>query len=89
MKLLGFLDLLGAGLLLALVVNFPVPVALKIFIVIYLTGKGFLFIRDIASILDIVGGVVLLLSFWYTIPLWLLITLAAFIGLKGLMSFFT
>jgi hypothetical protein len=55
---------------------------------IYLILKAVIFISDIASLFDFVGGVVLLLTLSHTLPDYVLYVVAALVGLKGIMSLF-
>jgi len=87
-KLLGILDIFAAGILVCLAFGIAPPQGLVIALAVYLFFKALLFITDIASLLDVAAGILLILSLWFGLPLVLLIVFAALLGLKGIMSLF-
>ena len=87
-QILGFLDLLAAGLLAGTAYNLPLPQGLIISLAVYLILKSLLFLMDIGSLFDIIGGVLLILSISMALPPILLYIAAGLVGLKGLMSLF-
>ncbi|MFH1509635.1 MAG: hypothetical protein ABID67_00580 [Candidatus Nealsonbacteria bacterium] len=89
MIILGLLDLISAGVLIA-VIKITVPLWLIIVCASYLIFKGLIFIKDIASILDIIVGVLLVISlFGFSLTLIPTIIISAFLVLKGLMTCFS
>lgn len=88
MKLLGILDIIGAILLLGVSYGLDIPKGLLIVISVYLIGKALMFIKDIGSLFDISGGILLLLSFLINIPIVIAIIVALLIGSKGFLSLF-
>jgi len=87
-QILGILDLLAAGLLAGTAYHLPLAHGLIIGIAIYLILKSLLFLMDIGSLFDIVGGILLILSLFMALPPILLFIVAGLVGLKGLMSLF-
>ncbi|MFH1423954.1 MAG: hypothetical protein ABIG29_03335 [Candidatus Nealsonbacteria bacterium] len=87
-QILGILDLLGAGLLVGIAYNLPLPQGLIIGIAVYLILKSLIFLMDIGSLFDIIGGILLILSLFFSLPPILLFIVAGLVGLKGLMSLF-
>ena len=76
-KLLGFLDLLIA--LIFILAQWDIGVKFAVFCAIYLILKGIVFIYDIASIVDMIAGVYLILvllnihsAFSFIFILWLI-----------------
>jgi len=87
-QFLGILDLLAAGLLAGTAYGLPIAHGLIISIAVYLILKSLLFLMDIGSLFDIIGGILLILSLLMTLPPILLFIVAGLIGLKGIMSLF-
>lgn len=88
-KFLGLSDIFTTVLLLSKAFNFvEVPTALIIAFSIYLILKGFMFLPDIGSIIDMVAGFVLILTLFFVLPGFILIPFAAILGVKGLFSLF-
>ena len=85
-KILGLLDIFGVIVLLLVSFDANTPKRLVIIIAALLCLKGFIFIFDIASILDIGVGILLFLSLFVTLPLLLLLIVAGVLGLKGILS---
>ncbi|MFH1820770.1 MAG: hypothetical protein ABH805_02555 [Candidatus Nealsonbacteria bacterium] len=85
-KLLGILDLVAALSMVGLAYNLPLARGMIIFLAVYLLLKAILFLTDIGSLFDIIGGVLLVLSLFMVLPQLLFFVIAALIGLKGLMS---
>lgn len=85
---LGILDLLAAGLLAGTAYHLALPQGLIIGIAIYLILKSLIFLMDIGSLFDIIGGILLILSLFTALPPILLFIFAGLVGLKGLMSLF-
>ena len=87
-QILGILDLAAAGLLAGTAYHLPFANGLIIGIAVYLILKSLLFLMDIGSLFDIVGGILLILSLFITLPPILLFIVAGLVGLKGVMSLF-
>lgn len=87
-QFLGVLDLLAAGLLAGTAYNLPLAHGLIIAVAVYLILKSLLFLMDIGSLFDLIGGILLILSLYMTLPPILLFIVAGLVGLKGLMSLF-
>jgi hypothetical protein len=88
-KLLGLADLTAAFLLMSRVFEIEAPVLVAIFFAFYLLIKGFLFVVDIGSVLDIIAAILLTLNIFFVLPGIILIIVASLLGLKGLMSLFS
>lgn len=87
-RFLGLLDIFSALLLLGVAFNVDIPQGLIIVISVYLIGKALIFIKDIGSWFDISGGILLILSFWFSIPIVILVIVSILIGSKGFLSLF-
>jgi len=88
-KLLGLADLTAALLLMSRIFEIETFALISIFFAIYLCIKGFIFIIDIGSALDIVAAILLILNIFFVLPGIILIIVAGLLGLKGLMSLFS
>lgn len=88
MLILGIADLLSALLLIRGIYHVAVPGALVFVFALYLLIKAIMFISDIGSWMDIVAGLLLVLSLTYSMPTFILLAFAVLIGLKGAMSLF-
>ena len=88
-KLFGLFDLIGAIILLLLIWNFSVPNPIIIFFGIFILIKGIIFMitKDIASIIDIYTGIILLLILRYNPPSIYLIVGCFLLLQKGIISF--
>ncbi len=88
LKTLGILDVF-AGFLFWLNGFFHLfPNSFIMLIVFYLIIKGLIFVisKDIASILDIVSGIVIYFSLTYSLPGFVIILVALFLIQKGIFS---
>lgn len=85
---LGLLDLISAGLLAGTAYHLTLPQGLIIGFACYLILKSILFLMDIGSLFDIVGGILLILSLFIALPAPLLFLSAALVGFKGVMTLF-
>ena len=65
-----------------------IPEALVFILAAYLILKALFFIRDAASIIDLVAGVLLIAIIYVVIPIPVLAVFAALLGIKGIMSLF-
>ena len=87
-KILGILDIF-AGFSFWLNGFFHLfPESFMMAIVFYLIIKGLIFVisKDIASILDIVSGIVIYFSLTYTLPGFVIIIITFFLLQKGIVS---
>jgi len=89
MLLLGIADIIAASLLIRELYNIPVPHVIVIIFASYLIMKGVLFISDIGSLMDLVAGILLILTIFFNFPMFILIIFASLLGIKGVMSLFT
>ncbi len=87
-KFLGMLDLLAAAVLAGIAYHLPIDHGLVIGLAVYLLLKSIIFLMDIGSLFDIIGGVLLILSLSMVLPPVLLFVAAGLVGLKGIMSLF-
>ena len=83
--ILAFLDLLSALVLILLAFGMTISY-IVIPVVVYLAVKGVLFLRDFASIFDIIIAFVLLLSLIVSIPSAIVVIMAVFLSQKSFMS---
>jgi len=60
---------------------------LMIVLSVYLMVKGAIFIRSVASIIDIAAGAILILGLFVTLPNTLFWVIAAYLLQKGILSF--
>jgi len=88
-KFFGLTDIMASLLFLAKFYHIGLPKGLVIALGIYLAFKGVVFIANFFSWIDIFAGILLLTS--WTPPLYPFIVLgiAAFLGIKGIASLFT
>ena len=87
-KFLGVFDIFAAGLLVGAGYHLPMPQGLIITVAIYLLLKALIFLMDIGSLFDIIGGILLILSLSMSLPPIVFFIFAALVGLKGIMSLF-
>jgi len=88
LKVLGILDILS-GICFWLNIVFKFFPDYFIFIIsFYLIIKGVLFIlsKDIASILDILSGIIIYASLTFSIPFFIVVIIAFFLIQKGILS---
>ncbi len=92
-RILGIVDVIGSLLLLASFYGIDVPRGLVISIGIALIIKGLIFISNffsffvLVNLTDVALGIILIFSLAAALPSSLLVGLAVFLGLKGLVSF--
>ncbi|MEK9135190.1 MAG: hypothetical protein AAB451_02725 [Patescibacteria group bacterium] len=89
MLFLGIADIIAGSLLIRGFYNIPVPSVAVVIFAGYLIMKGIVFISDIGSLIDLVAGVLLILTLFFNFPIMILIIFAALIALKGVMSLFS
>lgn len=86
-KFLGLADILAGLLFLASFYQLEgLPKGMLMAFGIYLMLKGVIFIMNFFSLVDIGAGVLLVFGLVAVVPPFVLIGLAAFLGLKGLVS---
>ena len=86
-KILGIFDLLAAGLLFILSFNVSVPRGICIaFIIILLLKGAFILTKSIASVFDLAGVVVIVLSFYFDLPRLVFFIPGILILQKGILS---
>ena len=83
---LGLIDVLISAFF-GLMIYEVAPSNLFIIFGIYLLGKGILFISSLASIIDIFAGIVLIASYFFAIPSFILMIAALLLLQKGIFSF--
>ena len=88
MFFLGTADLIAASLLVRGFYSLPLalPEGLIIGFAVYLIVKGVIFIFDIGSVMDIGGGILLILSLYISLPVPIYLFFAILLGIKGAMS---
>lgn len=87
-QILGLLDIIAAGVLVAQCFNWGLPSQIIIIFAVYLLLKAGIFLMDIASMLDIIIGILLLLSLGVQISCPVLYFFAFLLGVKGIESLF-
>ena len=87
-KLLGLLDILASGILVAAGFGISLPATLVIVFAVYLFLKALVFLLDIGSAFDVIAGILLILSLSMTLSPIVLFIAAGLVGLKGIMSLF-
>ena len=86
-KFLGVLDILAALSFIVSALLFQIPLLIYIF-GIYLMIKGaiFIFSKDLASILDIIAGLILISSLTINLPWFIVMITSLFLVQKGIFS---
>jgi len=87
-KSLGFVDILAGLLFLANFYQLDVPRGMVVAVSVVLILKGLLFLMNYFSWIDIAAGILLIFGLSAILPFPVLIGLAAFLILKGLISLF-
>jgi uncharacterized membrane protein len=88
-KILGIADIIATFLLFSKCLHFEdISHLFLITFAIYLLLKGFVFLTDIGSIIDILGGILLILSLFIKLPCPIFWVVGGFLGLKGFLSLF-
>ena len=88
-KLLGLVDILAGLLFISALYGMDVPRGLAMSIGIIMILKGVLFIVNFFSWVDLAVGVILVFALASSLPVYVILGLAAFVGLKGLASLLT
>jgi|GEM_PF-7113043 len=83
--LLGAIDVLCAISLAAAALGYPLP-HLQAGAAFMLLVKGFMFITDVVSVLDVIAALCMFWLLWQS-SMTLALGLAVYLGLKGLLSF--
>jgi len=82
-KILGVLDILAA--ISVFLLKFDVAIVLAWFSVIYLIIKGGLTIKDYASIIDVISGVIIIFTIFFGYNFFSILVIL-WLGFKGIMS---
>lgn len=85
-RILGFIDIFAGLIFTASFYGVDMPRGLVITIGIVLALKGVLFIMNFFSWIDLASGVILIFGLAPVVPVYVLLGLAVFIGIKGLIS---
>lgn len=88
-KLLGFADIISGLMFVAGFYHIDIPRGMMIAFGIYLTLKGLVFFMNFFSLIDIAAGVFLVSGWIFSMHPFVLIGIAAFLAVKGLVSLFT
>ncbi|MBI2042661.1 MAG: hypothetical protein HYT21_02885 [Candidatus Nealsonbacteria bacterium] len=88
-KILGFIDILAGLLFVSGAYGMAAPGGMALAIGAVMILKGVLFITNFFSWIDIAVGVILVFGLAASLPHFLLLGLAAFVGIKGLASLLT
>ena len=86
MQILGFIDMLGVILLGMMYYGLFIKTAALV-LGIYLVGKGFLFITSLASYIDLLAGTVLIISYFFVVPSFLIVIAGLLLLQKSVFSF--
>jgi len=88
-KILGILDIISAILLVLVIFHISLNQKLVLFFAFYLIIKALVFLlssHDLASIIDLAGGTLLILSLFFILPITLLLIVAVLLLQKGIFS---
>ena len=88
-KLFGFADIASGLLFVAGFYHIDIPRGMMITLGIYLVLKGLVFFMNFFSLIDIAAGVLLISGWIFSMHPFVLIGIAAFLAIKGLVSLFT
>ena len=88
-KLFGFADIVSGLLFVAGFYHVDIPRGMLIAFGIYLVLKGLVFLMNFFSLIDIAAGVLLISGWVFSVHPFILIGIAAFLAIKGLVSIFT
>ncbi len=88
-KLLGFADIIAGLLFLASFYQLDLPRGMLILFGVYLIFKGLIFITNFFSWIEMGAGILLAFGLTPIVPAPILIGLAIFLGLRGLISLFS
>lgn len=88
-RLFGFADIISGLLFVAGFYNLDIPRGMMMAFGVYLALKGLVFIANFFSLIDIAAGILLVSGWFFSVHPFILIGIAAFLCLKGLVSLFT
>lgn len=88
-KLFGFADIISGFMFVAGFYHVDIPRGMMIAFGIYLVLKGLIFFMNFFSMVDIAAGVLLVSGLIFHVHPLILIGIAAFLCIKGLVSLFT
>jgi len=89
-QIFGFLDIISAVILALVGFEIPIGIFLGLIFGLYLLIKGGIFLLhsfNIASLIDVLGGIILILGIFFNIPSVLLFLGAAAVFQKGVFTF--
>lgn len=85
--LLGLIDLNVVLILLGVIFKAEVPLSVLIIFAVLLIAKGCISIADIGSIIDFGAAILLILSIFFSVPVWVMVIWIILMGSKALRSF--
>ena len=88
-KLFGFADIISGFMFVAGFYHIDIPRGMMMTFGIYLILKGLIFFMNLFSLIDIGAGVLLVSGWIFAVHPFVLIGIAAFLAIKGLVSLFT
>lgn len=88
-KLFGFADIVSGLVFVAGFYHVDIPRGMMMTFGIYLALKGLIFIANFFSLIDIGAGVLLISGWIFNVHPFVLIGIAVFLGIKGIVSLFT
>jgi len=88
-KLFGFADVVSGLLFVGSFYNVDIPRGMMMAFGIYLILKGLIFIMNFFSLIDVGAGILLISGWIFAVHPFILIGIAAFLCVKGLVSLFT
>lgn len=88
-KLFGFADIISGLLFVAGFYDIDIPRGMMVTFGIYLALKGLIFFMNFFSWIDIAAGVLLISGWIFSVNPLILIAIAAFLAIKGLVSLLT
>lgn len=88
-RLFGFADIISGLMFVAGFYHIDIPRGMMIAFGIYLALKGLIFFMNFFSMVDIAAGVLLISGWIFSVHPFVLIGIAAFLCIKGLVSIFS
>ena len=88
-KLFGFADIVSGLLFVAGFYHVDIPRGMMVAFGIYLILKGLVFLMNFFSLIDIAAGGLLISGWIFSVHPFILIGIAVFLAIKGLVSIFT
>lgn len=87
-KLFGFADIISGLMFVAGFYHIDIPRGMLVVFGIYLALKGLIFFMNFFSLIDVAAGVLLVSGWIFSMHPFILIGVAAFLCIKGLVSLF-